>query len=64
MNRFVDPLWVEDEADGEEDVHLVRLLVDQVVLVRLGLGDVLFLKKQTVETDYDIMIPFNGRKKR
>ena len=51
MNRFVDPLWVEDEADGEEDVHLVRLLVDQVVLVRLGLGDELFLKKQTAETD-------------
>jgi hypothetical protein len=37
VDGLVNPLWVEDEADGEQHEHLVRLLVDLVVLVGLRL---------------------------
>merc|ERR1719278_2378495 len=37
VKRLVDPLWVEDEADGQQDKHLVSLLVDLIILVGLGL---------------------------
>jgi hypothetical protein len=37
VDGLVNPLWVKDEADGEQHEHLVRLLVDLVVLVGLRL---------------------------
>jgi hypothetical protein len=37
VDGLVNPLWVEDEADGEQHEHLVRLLVDLIVLVGLRL---------------------------
>ena len=37
QEALVNPLGMEDEADGEEDEHLVRLLIDLVVLVRFSL---------------------------
>ena len=36
QEALVNTLGVKDEADGEQDEHLVRLLVDLVVLIRLG----------------------------
>ena len=42
QQRLVDPLGMEDEADCQQDEHLLRLLVDLVILVGLclehGLG--------------------------
>ncbi len=37
VERLVDALRVQHEADGEQDVHLLRLLVDLIVLVGLSL---------------------------
>ena len=37
VEGLVDALRVQHQADGQQRVHLVRLLVDLVVLVRLGL---------------------------
>ena len=37
MQRFVDPLGVQNQADGEQHVHLIRLLLDLIVLVALYL---------------------------
>ena len=37
VEGLVDALRVENEADGEQGVHLVRLLVDLVVLIGLRL---------------------------
>ena len=39
VDGLVDPLGVEHQADGQQHEHLVRLLVDLVVLVGLCLGE-------------------------
>ena len=37
VKRLVNALWVQNQTDGQQGVHLVSLLVDLVVLVSLSL---------------------------
>ena len=39
MKGFVNALWVQNETNCQKDVHLISLLVDLVVLIRLSLKD-------------------------
>ena len=37
MNGFIYPLWMKNKTDGEKNIHLVRLFVDQIVLIGFSL---------------------------
>lgn len=36
LDGFINTLWVEDQADSQQMVHLLRLLINLIVLVGTG----------------------------
>jgi hypothetical protein len=37
VDGLVNPLGMEHQADGQQDKHLISLLVDLIILIGLGL---------------------------